>query len=162
MATATFDAKRAQALFDEGMSCRAIAGRMGVAPSTVSRWAKASGLSFDRSGTAAATQAHKVDLAALRLELATEMGLAAKELLASRKDSYLVYAFGGKDNTFNSEELDRPPVEVIRNIVTTAGIAFDKATKFLETNDEGEKDARSLLRDLGQALGITESTPLAD
>ena len=67
-----------------------------------------------------------------------------------------MYAFGGKDNDYNEHMLDTAPVEVQRTAVATAGIAFDKATKFLDTSDEGTKDAKSLLSDLGKALGIPQ------
>lgn len=153
----TFDNKRARArkLFDQGLSCRAIAKQLTCSPSTVSRWAVAEGLSFNRAKTADATKARTVDLAAVRVQLAEEMSLAAMELLKTRNDKYLVYNFGGKDNTYEEHTLERPPVEVIRNAVTTAGIAFDKASKVVEGRDDGgASDARSLLADLGKALGI--------
>jgi len=101
MAAATFDVKRgheARALFDDGHSCRQIAAKLNVAPSTVSRWAKDNGLAFDRSQTAIAVRAHTIDLAADRLELAQLMIVAARDLLHSLDGEYLVYNFGGKDN----------------------------------------------------------------
>lgn len=154
----TFDSKRAEArrLFDQGLSCRAIAKELGCSPSTVSRWAEAEKLSFDRSQTAAAVQAHTVDLAKARVELAQEMAAAGLELLRARHRPYLVFNFGGKDNTYEEHTLDRPPVEVIRNAVTTAGIAFDKASRVVESTPEGQVEAESVLDRL-EALLEAES-----
>lgn len=152
MAAATFDAERAQELHALGLSCNAIARELGVAPSTVSRWAKRVGLSFDRSQVAAANAAHTIDLAKARLELAQEMAATGLELLRTRHGEYLVYAFGGKDNDYNEHTLDRPPVEVIRNIVTTAAIAFDKASKVVEGTPEGLSETVSVLDRLDEQL----------
>jgi predicted transcriptional regulator len=158
MAATTFDAKRAQELFDEGLSCRAIAAKLGCVPSTVSRWAKGAGLSFDRSQVAAANEAHRVDLAAGRIRLAEKM-LAASESMLDRIDApYLVYAFGGKDNEYNEHELVSAPVEVRRNVITTAGITFDKLTRIVENTGGEADDAKSMLAQLGRALGIGQET----
>lgn len=145
MPAATFDAKRAQALYEDGHGCNAIARELGVAPSTVSRWAKQNGLEFDRSQTAMAVRAHVVDLAQARTLLAQKMAVAASDMLDALDGPYLVYAFGGRDNMYEEHELDRPPVEVVRNAVTTAGIAFDKASKVLESSPEGLLDSVAVL-----------------
>lgn len=145
----TFDAKRAEArrLYDEGMSCNAIAKRLGVATSTVSRWAEREGLSFDRAGTKAAVQAHTVDLAAARIRLAEKMLAASEAMLDRIDDPYLVYNFGGKDNTYEEHLLASAPIEVRRNIITTAGITFDKLTRIVEKSDSG----------LDQAVGVLDT-----
>lgn len=147
MTRATFDAKRALELAEQGMSCRGIAKELGCAPSTVSRWADRAGVSFDRAQTAAAVKAHTVDLAAGRVRLAEKM-LAASETMLDRIDEpYLVYNFGGKDNTFEQAELASAPVEVRRNVITTAGITFDKLTRIVEKSDTG----------LDQAVGVIDT-----
>lgn len=145
----TFDSKRAEArrLFDEGKSCRAIAKQLGCSPSTVSRWAEAEGLSFDRSQTAAAVEAHKVDLAAERLLLAEEMMAAGRQALKEINGPVVVYNFGGKDNTFEQKTLDRAPMSMRREALTAAGIAFDKATRIVEKDNGG----------LDQAVGVLDT-----
>jgi len=157
--TATFDTERARSLAAEGLSCRAIAKELGVVPSTISRWAKGAGVSFDRSQTAAANEAHKVDLAAGRIRLAEKMLAAAEDMIDRIDDPYLVYNFGGKDNTYAETLLDSAPVEVRRNIITTAGITFDKLTRIVENDGAGADDAKSMLAQLGRALGIGQETP---
>lgn len=151
---ATFDAERAQGLFDRGLSCNAIARELGVAPSTVSRWAKGEKLSFDRSQVATANAAHRVDLAAGRIRLAEKMLAAAEAMIDRIDDPYLVFSFGGRDNTYEEHLLDDAPVEVRRNIITTAGITFDKLTRIVENDGAGSDDAKSMLAQLGRALGI--------
>ena len=86
-----------------------------------------------------------IDMAETRLLLAQKMAVAAHDLLDSLDGEYLVYSFGGKDNTYEEHTLERPPVEVVRNAVTTAGIAFDKASKVLEATPEGTTEAESVL-----------------
>lgn len=142
-------AKRAQvrSLHDDGLSASAIARRLGVSKSTVSRWAKADGVSFDRAKTAEATAAKSIDLAAARTRLAEKMADRAEKLLDSLDDQYLVYSFGGKENEYNEHLLDKPPVEVIRTAVTTAGITFDKLTRIVE-KDVDITGAQSVVQSL--------------
>lgn len=56
-------------LVSEGLSCNAVAKRLGVSPSTISRHAKAAGLSFERSQTARAVEAARMDAAGRRAEV---------------------------------------------------------------------------------------------
>lgn len=147
---------RARALFDSGLSRNAIARELDVDPATITRWARSEHLVFDRSNVVAANLAHKTDLAKVRIELAEEMAAAGLELLRARHEPYLVYSFGGKDNTYAEHVLTKAPVEVVRNSVTTAGIAFDKATRVVEGDTTGDSAAKSLLADLGRALGVVD------
>ena len=142
-------------LFDEGVSRNEIARTLSISTGVVTRICKASGRAFDRSQTERATVARSIDLAAMRLELAQEMGATGLELLKSRHSPYLVYSFGGKDNVYTEHTLTSPPVETIRSIVVTAGIAFDKATKVLEKSTDGVSAAHSLLDAL--AVGFAAS-----
>ncbi len=136
------------------MARNAIARETGVSASTVSKIAAEAGVAFDRSMTAAAVEAHRVDLAESRQLLAEKMMRAAHSLVDSIGDPYEVFNFGGKDNTFNSHRFDKPPVEVQRNILTTAGIAFDKATRILEKAPEADTAAEVRDAVLGFAMGL--------
>jgi transposase-like protein len=141
----TFDGKRAQALYEDGHGCNAIARELGCSPSTVSKWAKENNLTFDRSQTALAVRAHVIDMAESRTLLAQKLLVIAHDLADSVDKPFLVFAFGGKDNEYNEHELVHAPVEAVRNIVTTAGIAFDKASKVIETSPEGLAESVSVL-----------------
>jgi len=145
----------ARRLYDEGNGCNAIARLVGFSPARISKWAKEEHLAFDRSQTDLAVRAHVVDLAEARMLLAQKMTVAADDMLNRLDGEYLVYNFGGKDNDYSEHLLADPPVEVVRNAVTTAGIAFDKATKVVEWQaDPGEQGAKAMLSSLGEHLGI--------
>jgi predicted transcriptional regulator len=163
-AAGTFDAKRAQAkdLYDEGFSCNAIARKLDVSPSTISRWAKAEGLTFDRAQTAMAVRAHTVDMQADRLLLAQKMIVNASDTLDMLEGEFLVYSFGGKENDFNSHVLDAAPIEARRSAQVIAGVAFDKATKVLEKSNEGMGRAESLVDHLEQFFDQLPDEPAAD
>lgn len=100
---------------------------------------------FSRAQTAVAVQARSIDLAAGRPRLAEKMLDRAERMLDDLDGSYLVYAFGGKDNLYNEQELVKPAVEVQRTAVTTASVAFDKVTKYLDKDTSGVETAHSLL-----------------
>lgn len=143
----------ARRLFDAGMSRNQIARELNLDPATITRWAKREGVEFDRSQTAIAVRAHTIDIAASRTLLAQKMLTVAHDLLESTDAPYLVYNFGGSSNTYREHLLPSPPAEVIRNAVTTAGIAFDKASKVLEQTPEGLSGVESLIDRLEDEIG---------
>lgn len=149
-------------LFDAGLARNEIARKLDISTGVVSRICKAAGRSFDRSQTENATAARSVDLAARRAELADELSATALELLRARHDPYLVYSFGGKDNTYAEHTLTTAPVEVIRSIVVTGGIAFDKVTKFLEKVTTGTERAESLVDALEAHFAQVDRDAAAD
>lgn len=131
-----------------GTARNEVARQFKLSTSTVSKIAEDAGLSFDRSGTAAATTARQVDLAAGRTRLAEKMLQASEKMLDQIDDTYLVYNFGGKDNDYNEHELDSAPVEVKRSIIVTAGITFDKLTRIVERDNGGLEQAQGVLDQL--------------
>lgn len=151
-------------LHADGLSAGKIARELGVATSTVSRWAKADGLSFDRSSIAKTLAAQQVDLAAGRQRLAEKMLAAAEQMLDDLNKPYIVFSFGGRDNVYNEHQLDQPPVETKRNIITTAAITFDKLTRIVERDPDvsgAESAVRALQAGLTAAAAVlrTEETP---
>lgn len=149
MARETFQDKRgpeARALFDQGLSCNAIAKKLGVGAATVSRWAKAEKLSF--AGRAQAKAAHVVrefDMVAARTRLAKKMTANADKALDSLDGPFTVYNFGGKDNTYAEHTLTEAPLSARREAQSLSGIAFDKLTKAMEKDTSGVITAHSLL-----------------
>lgn len=151
MARATFSEEmRAQAreLHAEGFGCNAIAAKLDISPSAISRWARDNDLKFDRSQTAMAVRAHTIDMAADRLLLAKMMHINAVDSLEMLDGPFEVFAFGGKENEFNSHVLETAPMEARRSAQMIAGVAFDKATKAVERSPEGLIGAVSLLDSL--------------
>lgn len=114
-------------LHAEGLALNEIARRMGFAASTISKHAKAAGLLFDRSQTKAATAAVTADLAAMRAELAHELLVKSRRFLDALDKPFLVFNFGGKDNTYEEHTLDGPPTGDIRNLMTSTGIALQRS-----------------------------------
>lgn len=137
--------ERARELFDQGYGCNAIARELGVGAATISRWARREGLDFSRDETAMAVRARTIDIAASRTELTRKVLLVAHESLDNLDGPYLVYSFGGKDNTYEEHVLDTPPIDVTRTAVTIAKDAHAVATRTLEMTPEGTALAESVL-----------------
>jgi transposase-like protein len=161
-ARGTFDSKRAQAraLFDQGLSCRAIATKLGVSTSTISRWAKSEGLAFKaRAQTATATAVREFDMAAARVRLAEKMTANADRVLDTLDGPYLVYSFGGKDNDYNEHTLDEAPISARREAQTIGAIAFDKLTKAIESTEDadGLAPVESMLGRLAVRFGLADA-----
>src|SRR5690349_499265 len=129
--------ERARELFDQGMGCNAIARELGVGAATISRWADREGLSFAREATALAVRARTLDIAESRTLLTKKMLGVAHDVLDQLDGPYLVYNFGGKDNTYEEHLLDTPPIEVARTAQMIAKEAHAAATKSLEQTPEG-------------------------
>lgn len=133
------------ALHAEGHARNEIARRVGISAGSVTNICRSAARSFDRSETKQATQARQVDLAAGRVRLAEKMLAASEAMLDRIDDPYLVYNFGGKDNTYEEHTLASAPIEVRRNIITTAGITFDKLSRIVEKSDTGLEHAVGVL-----------------
>ncbi len=136
---------RVLALHAEGLARNEIARRVGISAGSVTNICRDAGVTFDRSETKQATEARQVDLAAGRIRLAEKMLAASEAMLDGIDGEYLVYNFGGKDNNYNEHLLATAPVEVKRNIITTAGITFDKLTRIVEKSDTGLEQAVGVL-----------------
>lgn len=154
-ARATFDEVLARALYEEGKSCNAIARRLGVAPSTVSRWAKREGLSFARSQTAAANEAHAIDLKSRRQDIVQRLYRRAAtnmDRLEAPTFKTLTRDFGGGESP---DELNFVPTVNERELTGAIATGLAAAAKLEAIDaDNGASDARSMLAELGRALGI--------
>jgi hypothetical protein len=136
------DRKRRAILADieaEADSCRGIAAKHGVSRTTVSDLAKKNGFAFGRQQTKRATEAAVVDAKARRAEISRKFLEKADKLLDQMDRPHLVFNFGGKDNDYNERLLDAPPTADLRNLMTSAAIAFDKhmAADRHDNDDQG-------------------------
>lgn len=147
MAQKLSDEQRAEvlALHAEGLTRNDIARRTGVSAGSVTNICTENDRTFDRSATKHASEARAIDLAAGRIRLAEKMLAASEDMLDRIDDAYVVYNFGGKDNTFEQRTLDAAPVEVRRNVITTAAITFDKLTRIVEKDFGGLDEAVGML-----------------
>lgn len=117
---------RIRELHAQGMSARAIGRAIGRSQGAVSKNAAAMGLSFDRAQTKAATGAKVADSAARRAETSRRFLDKANKLLDQMDRPHIAYNFGGKDNTYEEHQFDRPPVDALRTLMQAAAQAFDK------------------------------------
>lgn len=139
-------------LHTEGHSRNEIARRTGISTGSVTNICRAHDRAFDRSETKQANAARQTDLAAARIRLAGKMLHRSEEMLDALDAPYLVYNFGGKDNTYEEHTLAAAPVEVRRNAVVTAGITFDKLTRIVERDNGGLETAVGVLDSLAGTL----------
>ncbi|MEU6858839.1 hypothetical protein AB0B28_08200 [Glycomyces sp. NPDC046736] len=105
-----------------------IARRHDVAASTVSKIAAEENLAdaFDRTHTENATRAALADNRSMRATLSRRLLVKAGELLDDMDAPHTAFAFGGRDNVYNSKELPKPPTGDLRNLMVTAATAIDK------------------------------------
>jgi hypothetical protein len=110
---------------------------------------------FDRSATKHATEAAVADNRAWRAVTSRRFLEEANKALDRLHEPYLVYGFGGKENTYNEHELPAPPAGELRNFMTGAAVAFDKhLAADRHDADAGTEGARSVLGALGEALQV--------
>ncbi len=105
------DRDQVRQLHAEGMTRNAIARAIGRSGSTVSKIAGdfEPPLSFERGPeVVAATDARRIDLAARRAQFAERLHESAERLHEQLFAPCVVGAFGGKDNLWNDQALDRP------------------------------------------------------
>jgi len=94
-----------------------------------------------RSKTKAATEARVADNQAKRAALETQFLDEAKEDLDRKHQPFLVFNFGGKDNTYEEHLLESPPTGDIRNLTQSAAIAVDRSLKLADHDGGGANAA---------------------
>ncbi|MFF9507305.1 helix-turn-helix domain-containing protein [Streptomyces sp. NPDC014724] len=150
------DRDQVRRLHAEGKSRNAIARTIGRSGSTVSKIAAEfePPLSFARGPeVVAATDARRIDLAARRQQFAEALHESAERLHAQLFAPCTVGAFGGKDNFWSEQALDRPQFADQRQILAGVSIAVDKSLKLAPAEGgQGAEDVRSMLGTLGEVL----------
>ncbi|MFJ6935701.1 helix-turn-helix domain-containing protein [Streptomyces sp. NPDC101132] len=147
-------------LHAEGLSRNAIARQLERSPRTVSVICEELGLSFDRTATAAATQAAAVDARARRTQIMERLYDQAEKILArlERQDHRVREVSFGKVVTYQVEEL---PAQDVRNLMVAVSTATTQAAKLEALNsDNGVADAKSMLGQL--AAGLTAAYQAMD
>lgn len=144
--------ERVRQLHAQGLGRNEIAAELGRSAGTITNIAKALGLSFDRTATAAATEARQADLAALRTQLAYNLTNDAIRLRQQLWQPAIVYNFGGKDNTYAQRQLPEPPARDKRDLMLTAATAIDRSLKLAPPRDDAAEEARSMVGQLMAGL----------
>ncbi|MFI6534172.1 helix-turn-helix domain-containing protein [Nonomuraea sp. NPDC050547] len=142
-------------LHAQGLGCNEIARQIGRNRWTVSTHAKAMGLSFDRARTREATAARAADNAATRAQLASDLLADAARLRAQLWEPCTIHSFGGRDNVYNEHPVDEPPFRDKRDIMSTVGVAVEKALRLTDYDaNSGASEARSMLSSIAEALEV--------
>lgn len=135
------------------------ARRLKTSTAVIVRRRKTLGLVSDRTGTAAANEARRVDAKLRRAELAEKLLDDAEKLREQLFNPVTVFNFGGKDNTFEQERIDEPTFADKLKIVQAVGTAVTHHIKLVEHDAEGGvTEAVSMLDGLAAALGKAADT----
>ena len=134
-------------LHAEGWSLSRIALDLGRSKSTVGKYARAEGLQWTSTRTAAATaavvQSSREKRAILEGRFLDEAGLLMDQL----HKPHTVFSFGGRDNTYAEHELPEPDVAAKRSLIAAAKTSVDSALRLAEVDagHTGAADARGIL-----------------
>ena len=149
------ESRRLRELHADGRSLHSIAKELGRSKQTISKWAQSLGLSWDRSETAKAAEAKHVDNKARRVALEERLLEEASKVVDQMWKPTLVFNFGGKDNTYEEREIDRPTFGNQKDIMQTAAIALREANKLHEMNAGADSDgAKSALTQMHESLQL--------
>lgn len=137
-------------LHAQGLGRNEIARQLGRGGRTVSVVAASMGLTFDNAAqTDAATRVRKAQLAARRMDLAEDLQTDAERLTEQMWQPAIVYSFGGKDNTYEKRDVDEPPADAKKALMSAAGMAIDRSLKLVPAEETAAEDeARSMLGQL--------------
>lgn len=137
----TIDAKtraRIRKLAREGMSAYRIAKTVGVAQSSVTRiCAEAKPpISFDRSKTAEAVEAHTIDLKAKRAEISQLAVAEVQRLFGLLTTQHEITHWDTKTGWLVRGTIERPTSGDIKNYATAIGILVDKHLVLVKTDSD--------------------------
>jgi hypothetical protein len=99
-----------------------------------------------------------LDIMAARARLVQKMTENADRALDALNGPYMVYNFGGRDNTYEEHELSEAPISARREAQAVAALAFDKLTKALEKDTSTVASAHSLLDSLATGFAAAAAT----
>ena len=132
------DAERAEIirLHGLGRGRNEIARQVGRAQLTVSIVCAAEGLVFDVTMTEEATRHRVAQLAALRAETAMDLHLDAMRLTQQMWEPAKVFRIGGAANKYVEKQVDEPPADAKKDLMSAAGIAIEKSLKLVPPERE--------------------------
>lgn len=147
------DREQVRKLHAQGKGRNEIARAIGRSSDTVSKLARAQGLSFARGAQVeAATVVRKADLAARRAALAEALQDHAELELGKLSAPTLYWEWGGKDHTYDERVQPEPTPADRRAIMSTLATAVDRSLKLVPPKDDGAGESRSVVGDLMAGL----------
>jgi hypothetical protein len=140
---------RVRELHAAGRGRNEIAAELDRSTGIVTKIARELGLSFDRSATMAATAAKAADARGRRARLMHELLDDAEKLRSQLFAPTVIHNFGGKDNTYNSRKVSRPPFRDQRDIMQAVSTAVGASLRLdLHDGDASIDQVGSLLGNL--------------
>ena len=148
------DRERVRTLHAEGKTRNDIARAINRSPSTVTGIARALGLSFDRSATAAATHARQVDNRARRAAIVARLYFRAEHVLGRLEaDRYTFTAT--TVHGIETKVLDHVPAPDEKALASAMSTHLGAAARLEQVDaDKGTDGVKSMLGGLAVALGI--------
>lgn len=136
-----------------GMSRNDAARTFERSPATISKIAHKAGLNFDRSKTAAATKAKQADNRERRASITTRMLDDIEKLQSQLFAPTMVYNFGGKDNTFETAEINEPSFRDKRDITASISNLMGRVldTERIDQPQAGHGALEQLVEAIGRA-----------
>lgn len=146
-----------------GLGRNDICRETGRSAHLVSAIAAELGLHFPRGPEVeAAMETRRAQLAERRMLTAEILQAKVEKLLDKMDAPTVVYAFGGKDNEFNSETLPEPPADVRKALMSTVGMAIDRSLKLVPpSGGTGAEEALSMLGSLAAGFARFEQEEAA-
>lgn len=141
-------------LYRAGSSRNAIAREIGISGSTVSSIVVADGGTFDRTQTALAIEARRIDMAVERAEIARMLLVRGREALEAMDQPATVHNWS-REGVFDEQVIDRPTFSDQRNLMTIAAIAVQRHADLVKV-DAGRdaEQGRSMVTDLRDQLTV--------
>lgn len=154
----TQEREQIEAFLKEGKSTTEIAKLVERSPGSVQNVAKAAGHAYGKTNLQNA-HARAAYCAEARERIRAKLYQEAEQIIDDLRKPHLVYSFGGKENEFNSKLLDIPDAKARRDLLTSLGIAVDKAELIERNNANAGDDGRGAMLALLEAMGVQVPRP---
>lgn len=140
--------ERIAAALRAGKPRNQVAREFGRGEGTVGRIAKAEGIDLARAETKTATEARAADVRARLAELAVLLTEDAHRLHGQLFAPHVAFAFGGRDNVYTEHEIPEPTARDKQALMTSIGIAIQRAAEIVHGQAPGVEEAKGLVREL--------------
>lgn len=123
------------------MGCNQIAKEVGHSSDTVSRIARAQGHTWpEGAGNTKLARAHEMRRAysaEWRADFAARLSAECEDMLQSMHGPYLVFNFGGKENTYEEHTLSEPPTEAKERLVKSIRLGMQTVMDIARHDSDG-------------------------